>query len=174
MNGDAGRGEREFAEHAFLTIPEWILGGLMLAGVGLTFANVIGRYVFGVAIYWAEEILVFTVIWGVFVGMVSAAYRDDFLSMDLFTAALTGRPRLALDLGIAAVLVLCCTYVALQSWHVVSLFFVSDQLTVSARIPKAIPHSALLVGFSLIPVAVALRLFARLSKRWRLRSPRRR
>jgi TRAP-type C4-dicarboxylate transport system permease small subunit len=165
MSDVAGRGGRKLAEHAFLTAPEWILGTLMLGGVALTFANVIGRYVFGAAIYWAEEILVFTVIWGVFVGLVSAAYRNDFLSMDLFTAGLTGRTRLAHDVVVSVILVLCCAYVAVQSWHVVSLFAASDQRTVSARIPKAVPHAALLLGFSLVPVAVALRWFARLSQR---------
>jgi TRAP-type C4-dicarboxylate transport system permease small subunit len=165
MSDAAGRGGRTLAEHAFLTVPEWLLGALMLAGVGITFANVVGRYVFGAAIYWAEEILVFTVIWGVFAGLVAAAYRNDFLCMDLLTAGLRGRSRQALDLAISVVFVLCCAYVALQSWHVVKLFAESDQRTVSAQIPKAIPHAALLVGFSLVPVALVLGRRARKSKR---------
>ncbi len=156
----AARGGRKLAERAFVTVPEWILGSLMLVGVGITFANVIGRYVFGAAIYWAEEILVFTVIWGVFVGLVAVSYKGDYISMDLFTANLTGRPKQVLNTAIAIVLILCCAYAALQSWRVVMLFIASDQRTVSAGIPKAIPHAALLVGFTLTPIVVLLRLRA--------------
>ncbi len=156
----AARKAARFADRAFVTIPEWILGSLMLTGVGITFANVVGRYVFDVAIYWAEEILVFIVIWGVFVGLVVATYRGGFLAMDLFTANLAGWPKRTLNAAIAITLVLCCVYVALQSWKVVMLFIATDQRTVSAGIPKAIPHSALLVGLSLAAVAMLLRFRA--------------
>jgi len=38
---------RGLARFAFVTAPNWILGTLMLAGVAIVFANVVGRYVFG-------------------------------------------------------------------------------------------------------------------------------
>ena len=41
----------------------------MLVGVAISFANVIARYVFGYALFWAEETLVFLAIWGVFIGV---------------------------------------------------------------------------------------------------------
>jgi TRAP-type C4-dicarboxylate transport system permease small subunit len=148
-------------KRALVTVAEAVLGALMLVGVCITFANVIGRYVFGTAIYWAEEILVFIVIWGVFVGLIVLTYKGEYLSMDLFTAHLRGRARFALDLLVTAVLVACCAYAAWQSWQVLSLFIQTDQRTVSAGIPKAIPHAALLVGLTLVPVAALLRLRAR-------------
>ena len=55
---------RGLARFAFVTAPNWILGTLMLAGVAIVFANVVGRYVFGRAIFLAEEVLVFLVVWG--------------------------------------------------------------------------------------------------------------
>ncbi|OGA56367.1 MAG: hypothetical protein A3G81_34400 [Betaproteobacteria bacterium RIFCSPLOWO2_12_FULL_65_14] len=156
----------DVTRRALVTVPEWILGSLMLVGVCITFANVVGRYVFGAAIYWAEEILVFIVIWGVFVGLIAVTYRGDYLTMDLFTAGLQGRPKRLLNAAIVLVLVLCCAYAALQSWRVVTLFIQSDQRTVSAGIPKAIPHAALLVGFVLTPVAALIRFRAYLSGRF--------
>jgi TRAP-type C4-dicarboxylate transport system permease small subunit len=163
----AGDGDRsaaqQFGHRLLVTVPEWILGALMLVGIGITFANVIGRYVFGAPIFWAEEILVFIVIWGVFIGLASITYRGDYLNMDLFSANLHGKPKLVLNVVVAAALVICCTYAAIQSWRVVMLFMASDQRTVSAGIPKALPHAALLVGFALVPIAVILRLRAYLS-----------
>ncbi len=163
---DDGARRRPLGETAFVTLPEWILGTLMLVGVAITFANVIGRYVFGVAIYWAEEILVFLLVWGVFVGLVAVTYKGDYLSMDLFSSRLSGRPRRVLSALIAVTLVVCCAYVATRSWRVVLLFIANDQRTVSAQIPKAIPHAALVVGFSVVPIVVLIRWRAWLTGRF--------
>ena len=48
---------------AFVALPRAILGALMLAGIAINFANVIGRYLFGQALFWAEETMVFITIW---------------------------------------------------------------------------------------------------------------
>lgn len=138
----------------------------MLAGVAINFANVVGRYAFGHALFWAEETMVFITIWGVFIGMAVIAWRGEHLSMDLFSAAVRGRARLALNGLIAATLVACCLFAAVQSWQVTTLFAQASQVSVSAGIPKAIPHAALLVGFTLTAAAVVVRLRAYLTGRF--------
>lgn len=160
---DAPAREPRLARVAFVSVPEWILGTLMLVGVAINLANVVGRYLFGVAIHWAEEIMVFITIWGVFVGLITITWRGEHLNMDLFSGMLRGRARLALELLVAVVLIVCAGFFAMQSYKVVSLFVASGALTVSAGIPKAIPHAALLVGFTLAPIALAVRL----ALRWR-------
>ena len=47
-----------------------ITGMIFLAAVLINIANVIGRYVFSYPIFWAEEVLVFMVIWAVFLSAV--------------------------------------------------------------------------------------------------------
>jgi TRAP-type C4-dicarboxylate transport system permease small subunit len=138
----------------------------MLVGVAINFANVVGRYAFGHALFWAEETMVFITIWGVFIGMAAIAWRGEHLSMDLFSAAVEGRWRLALNGVTAATLVICCVFAALQSWQVTMLFLQAKQVSVSAGIPKAIPHAALLAGFSLTAAAVLVRFRAYLSGRF--------
>lgn len=138
----------------------------MLAGVAINFANVVGRYAFGHALFWAEETMVFITIWGVFIGMAVIAWRGEHLNMDLFSAAMRGRARLVLNTLVAATLVACCLFAAVQSWQVVTLFAQANQVSVSAGIPKAIPHSALLVGFALTAAVVLVRLRAYLSGRF--------
>jgi len=146
------------AQFAFATLPRWILGTLMLTGVAITFANVVGRYAFGRPIFWAEEILVFLTIWGVFVGMAAIAYNGDHLNMDLFSSRVRGRWKLALNGVTTAVLLVCCTFVIFQSFQVVALFAQAGQVSVAAGVPKAIPHAALLVGFVLTVLAVVVRI----------------
>jgi len=146
------------ARFLFVTLPHWVLGGLMLAGVAISFSNVVARYAFGHAIFWAEEVLVFVAIWGVFIGMAAAAYERAHLNMDLFSNNISGRAKLALNAAMVATLLACCGFMLVQSWKVVSLFYQSGVVSVSAGVPKWIPHAALPVGFALTVVAVLLRI----------------
>lgn len=143
---------------AFVTLPTWILGALMLAEVAINFANVVGRYGFGRPIFWAEEILVFLTIWGVFIGLAAITYNGAHLNMDLFSARIGGRWKLALNALVAAALVACSVFVIVQSYQVVSLFAQAGQVSLAAGVPKAIPHAALLVGFALTVLAVIVRI----------------
>ena len=81
------------ARFLFVTLPHWLLGCLMLAGVAISFSNVVARYLFGHAIFWAEEVLVFVAIWGVFIGMAAAARRNDHLYLVEITKRLKGPKR---------------------------------------------------------------------------------
>lgn len=143
---------------AFVTVPGFLLGALMLAGIAINFANVVGRYAFGHALFWAEETMVFITIWGVFIGMAAIAFDGNHLNMDLFFAQFRGRWRVLLNGAVAATLLVCCAFVVVQSYHVVTLFAQAKQVSVSAGIPKAIPHAALLAGFALTGLAVVVRI----------------
>jgi TRAP-type C4-dicarboxylate transport system permease small subunit len=146
------------ARFAFVTLPGWILGALMLAGVAIGFANVVSRYLFGYALFWAEEVMVFITIWGVFVGMAAIAYNGDHLRMDLFSARIGGAWGLALNGLMTLVLLASCVFALAQSYSVVALFVQTGSVSVSAGVPKAIPHAALAVGFALTILAVVVRI----------------
>jgi TRAP-type C4-dicarboxylate transport system permease small subunit len=143
---------------AFATLPRWVLGTLMLLGVAINFANVIGRYAFGHALFWAEEMMVFITIWGVFIGLAAITYDGDHLNMDLFSSAIRGPWRFVVNGFVAAAMIACCVFVVLQSYQVVTLFAQTNQVSVAAGVPKAIPHAALLTGFALAALAVVVRI----------------
>lgn len=134
-----------------------VLGCVMLAGVLLNLANVIGRYAFAKPIFWAEEVLVALTIWGVFLGAAVVTWRCDHLNMDLFSARVQGGARIALNAVIALTLASVCAFIAWQSFTIVQLFAQTEAVSAGAQIPKVIPHSALLVGFSLSALAVLVR-----------------
>jgi C4-dicarboxylate transporter DctQ subunit len=144
-------------------LPQWIMATLMLGGIAIIFVNVVSRYFFGRAIFWAEEVLVFMSMWGVFLGLVAVTFSGEHLNMDLFSARLKGRWKSALNALVVLTLVICCMFVAFQSWKIVSLFAQSGQVSVAASIPKAIPHAALLVGFSMAALAALVRIRAYVS-----------
>jgi TRAP-type C4-dicarboxylate transport system permease small subunit len=142
----------------FVRLPWLVMGSLMLAGVAICFANVVSRYLFGHAFFWAEEVMVFLTIWGVFIGVAAAAYDRAHLNMDLFSQSLKGSAARVLNALAALTLLASCAFMLVQSWQVVQLFYQGGVVSVSAGVPKWMAHAALPAGFALTALAVLVRL----------------
>ena len=141
-----------------LTVPRAIVGVLILAGIAVNFANVIGRYVFLQPLIWADEAMVYIMVWTVFTGAVLVSYEGQHLKMDFFSIMLPS-PWKEIINGIAAMSFLAvCAFVVPQTWTVLKLMWNFGQRSVVAEIPLVIPHFALLSGFVLMFLAVVLRL----------------
>lgn len=74
---------KQIEELVFIKMPHVAGGILFLIAAALNIINVIARYVFSNPIFWAEEILIFIIIWGVFLVAGSITYRGGHLNMDL-------------------------------------------------------------------------------------------
>jgi TRAP-type C4-dicarboxylate transport system permease small subunit len=146
------------ARFLFIQLPRWVMGSVLLLGLAINLANVVGRYAFGYSLYWAEEVLVYLMIWGVFMGIAAVAYNGDHLNMDLFSSHLDDPWKSIINGCMTLVLILCCGFAISQSWKVVTLFYQAGQVSVAAGVPKALPHAALLVGFVLMLLAVLIRI----------------
>lgn len=140
-----------------VTAPKAIVGTLILAGIGVNFANVIGRYVFLQPLIWADEAMVYIMVWTVFMGAVLVSFDGQHLKMDFFSILLPSPWKETIN-GIAALSFLAvCVFVVPQTWTVVKLVWNFGQRSVVAEIPMVIPHFALLLGFALMFLAVAVR-----------------
>ena len=140
-----------------VTVPQAIVGVLILAGIAVNFANVIGRYVFLQPLIWADETMVYIMVWTVFMGAVLVSFEGQHLKMDFFSIMLPS-PWKQIVNGIAASSFLAvCVFVVPQTWTVVKLVWNFGQRSVVAEIPTVIPHFALLLGFALMFLAVVLR-----------------
>ena len=113
---------------------------------------------FAASIYWADEAMVFLVIWSIFLAAIAVTYDGSHLTMDLFSARLSPRWQRALDGVIAAVCVLTFTFMAWQAMTVVRTLMRNDQRSIALDIPIAIAHSALLVGFIFSALVVLARV----------------
>ncbi|MFY9693873.1 MAG: TRAP transporter small permease [Xanthobacteraceae bacterium] len=149
---------RQIEEFIFVKIPHVLSGVLFLIAVVLNIVNVIGRYVFGVPVFWAEEALTFTVIWIVFLVVGSITYRGAHLNMDLLYSRMPAALQLIIRIAIALALIVCAFYTAMQSWAVVKLHYLTHGVTAGTDIPLVIPHAALLFGFSFMAAAAIVRL----------------
>ena len=120
-------------------------------------ANVVGRYVFSAPVPWAEEALIYIIVWGVFISIGSITYQGLHLRMDLLVIGASQQVKMFLG-GFTAVLILACSiFVMTQTSKIVQLYLGSGETSMGAKIPLVIPHSALLVGFALMAMAVIVR-----------------
>ena len=68
--------------HTVTSAVRVLLGLLLLGMVAINVANAICRYVFGVVLTGADEVLVFTMIWMVMVGMILATIDRRHIALD--------------------------------------------------------------------------------------------
>lgn len=137
--------------------PHFICGVLLLAAIAINFSNVVGRYVFSAPVPWAEESLIYIIVWGVFLSVGSITYQGLHLRMELLVANV--RPPLRTWLGglVATLLVVCSAVMMIQSARILRLYLGNGETSMGAKVPLVYPHAALLVGFALTAVAALIR-----------------
>lgn len=138
--------------------PRIIAGIFLLAGIGVNFANVIGRYFFSMPIFWAEEAMIYCSLWAVFLGVISVTASGAHLSMDLFSATLPKPVKRVLDVITAIMTALIMGFVSWHSWVTISNLWRFDMRSISLEIPMVVPHMAVFVGFGLSALVVIIRL----------------
>ncbi|MDB5532251.1 MAG: hypothetical protein JWO28_566 [Hyphomicrobiales bacterium] len=149
--------QRNVEELIFVKIPHVIAGALFFAGVAINIFNVVARYVFASPVFWAEEILVFIVIWTVFLVAGTVTYRGAHLNMDLIYSGMNRHWKLAVNSAILVSLIACTSFAAFQSAKIVMLHYRNHGVTAATDIPLWIPISALLFGFSFMALAAIVR-----------------
>lgn len=142
-------------------IPRAAIGAIVLIAIAINFVNIVGRYVFLTPLPWAEEVLSFLMIWGVFLGAVAACYDNRHLVMDLFIGVFPTPVRRAIQTFILACLVVFSLYACLQAWTIVTVMARLGKVSVTASIPMTIPYLAFVVGFGLMAVAAFIGAFLR-------------
>jgi TRAP-type transport system small permease protein len=69
---------------------------ILLQMVVLVFGNVVGRYFFSRAITWADEMARYSFVWLTFIGTALGVQRGAHIGMDILTAHVSDRMRVAL------------------------------------------------------------------------------
>lgn len=139
-----------------IRLPKYIAAACLLAGVGINFANVVGRYVFSAPIYWAEEAMIFLVLWSVFLAFIAVTASRSHLKMDLFLTLLSERGRARVERAGFVLGAGIMGFVAVQSWISIEKLWKFQMKSISLEIPMVIPHGAVLLGFSLSTLVAVL------------------
>jgi TRAP-type C4-dicarboxylate transport system permease small subunit len=144
-------------------IPRVAIGAIILIAIAINFANIIGRYVFLAPLPWAEEVLVFLVIWGVCLGASAVTYDNRHLDMNLFAAGFPPKLRASLEFVKLLALVGFCAFTMSNAWAIVALMESNGQVSITAGIPMTIPYTAFVLCFGLIAVSAIAGAFNRRS-----------
>jgi TRAP-type C4-dicarboxylate transport system permease small subunit len=78
--------------------------------------------------------------------------------MDLVYNSFGPKLKIAINTAITVTLLGCIAFTSLQSWRVLVVHYRNHGVTAGTDIPLVIPHSAVLVGFVFMGLAVLVRL----------------
>jgi TRAP-type C4-dicarboxylate transport system permease small subunit len=131
-----------------------LLGTLLLASIGLNFANVVARYGFARPFEWAEEVTTIILIWCVFLGAALVTWSDEHLRMTVISERLPLAWQRALRAAATACMVGSLGFLLYQSCRVVWFMATMAQRTAVTEMPSAIAHAAIPAGFALMLLAI--------------------
>lgn len=129
---------------------ELTLAVAFIFAVALNFANVVGRYVFGRSILWADEVQIYTMIAFTFLGAVVVTWRRQHLRMDVIANLLPQPMRALLRVLELLLMLTVCGFVLMQAEDYTMRMFDIGRTSDTANIPMWIPHGSLAIGFGLI------------------------
>jgi TRAP-type C4-dicarboxylate transport system permease small subunit len=143
----------------------WAAAAALLIIVVLNALNIFLRYFFLSPLSWAEEAMLYLMIFGVYVGAVSVAWRQAHIRIDaILDFAPPARRRI---LQIVSTLVMAAVLVPVveSSFRVTSLLLEFDQRSDALHLPIWIPQSVIPVSLLLIVVMSLLRMYVQLTGR---------
>jgi C4-dicarboxylate transporter, DctQ subunit len=144
--------------HALMTVLRVAAGAMLVASVGINFANIIGRYFLSVSIPWAEEAMLFLMIGAVFLGAAPVGWLGRHIRMDVLISMLPPRPRRYFEILSDLITIATCVMLAVFAWPVMTMLTELDQRSETANIPLVIPQGALPLGLLLMALLIAVRL----------------
>ena len=136
----------------------YVMGLLLLFAILVNVANVIGRYIFLRPLVWGEEIILYSTIWTVFIGLAVVAWRNIHLRMDVVYELFPPLLKRAVAILIALVTLWLCGQMIFIAWRVISLLQLNNQRTPAAGIPIFLIYYAIPVGFALTAVVAVVYL----------------
>lgn len=130
----------------------------LVAIVAINGVNVAARYLFGSPFSWAEELMLFLMILGVFAGSIAITWRNQHVRI----ATLVERAPPAVQGPAEALAVIACivvlAIVTAASFTLVSLLQSFDQRSDALQAPMWIPQSFVTIGLGAMAVLMAARL----------------
>jgi TRAP-type transport system small permease protein len=129
---------------------ELTLALAFIFAVLLNFANVVGRYLFGVSLLGADEVQIFIMVGMTFLGAAVVTRRDLHLRMDVLVRFLPAPVRVALRVVELLLLAVVAGFVVCQSYFYALQMLRIGRTSDMAGVPMWIPHGTVALGFALI------------------------
>jgi TRAP-type C4-dicarboxylate transport system permease small subunit len=146
-------------------VVELVLAVAFILAVALNFTNVVGRYVFGVALLGSDEVQVFVMVAMTFLGAAVVTRRNQHLRMDVLVRFMPAPLQLTLRIAEQALLIVLAVFVLSQSWFYAGQMLRIGRTSDMAGVPMWIPHGFVALGFALILLMTCWRLIVVAARR---------
>lgn len=121
------------------------------------FANVIGRYVLGNAIVWAEEISRYLNVWLVYIAISAGLKYNSHIGVDaLLQLAIPKKYHRGIDIFIKIVIAIFSFFVMYQGIVLIGKLGRLETVSSALRIPMTIPYAAIPVGMCMLGIRAIL------------------
>jgi TRAP-type C4-dicarboxylate transport system permease small subunit len=140
-----------------------------IAAVLLNFANVVGRYLFGISLLGSDEVQIFIMVGMTFIGAAVVSRRNLHLRMDVLLRFLPASVRMLLRVVEQLLLAVLAGFVLTQSYFYARQMLRIGRTSDMAGVPMWIPHGTVALGFALILI-VAVWGLVRMARRMPERS----
>lgn len=135
-------------------------GVLALLALGCAFYQVVMRYLFNRAPEWAEESVIYLVIWSVFIISSKLVRDDEHIGADILFKRLPASLQRWVSLGIAVLALTFCVVVVIYGMQIVYLIYdLDERSTTRLRFPMWIAYLSVVVGCTLIGLSYLRRLY---------------
>lgn len=150
---------------AICTVIKYVVAGIIVLAITISFMEVIRRYLFGRVFVWSDEFIRFAMI---YIGLVggAAAYRyGQLVCFDSLLNKLSGEKRFALGIitdVISLVFLILCFVLSIKT---VTSKSVITALSTGMKIPMVVPYMAFVIGFFLMILFCIGSIFNRIQGR---------
>ncbi len=131
-------------------IEDALAAGTLAAAVGLTIVSVILRYVFSAGIFWAQEAVIYLVIFSTFIGAVVTLRHNEHVNVDILPTFLGERGKWLFALLGAGITLLYCAIFGFYSWLLITEPAARNTTTPALDLPLWVVELALPIGFTLM------------------------
>jgi C4-dicarboxylate transporter DctQ subunit len=128
----------------------WLAAAALLVIVALNALNIVLRYFFFAAFPWAEEAMLYLMIFGVYVGAISVAWNQLHIHIDAFLNMAPARWRRFFHVVSSLLVTAVLIPVTLASARVVNLLFQFEQKSDALHLPMWIPQGVVPLSLLLI------------------------
>lgn len=132
------------------TAQKYLLAFGMLFTTVLLFVNVVLRYFFSSAIFWAEEVLRYCIVWISFIGTAVCVQDDSHISIDILSASLKPKGKRILKMFLQVAGIAFSVF-----FFIVSIKFVG-QIKATNQVSATIGNMPMYVIYLCMPISFAL------------------
>lgn len=127
-----------------------VLFVMLVAMLAVTFSQVVARFIFGKAIFWAEEAAILCLIWTTFLGSAVAMSRDAHTKIDFAINLLPAKLKSVVEIIDYIVITVFVGMLAKYSLPIINS--TGKMMTTGLKIPRSIIYYAVLFGAILIMI----------------------